>query len=860
VVEDRGAQELKGVANPVELYRVIRPTGVRGRLATARGLTPFVGREEELQLLLSRWELARQGKGQLVLVVGEAGIGKSRLAAEFHDRIRLTPHIWMESAGEQLFQNTPFRAIIQMLSQWLELQGGTNLDDRAERLERALASAGLKAEESAPLIADLLQLPVLERYPAITLNPEQRRRQLLAALTGWIFGAAKLLPVVMLVEDLHWLDPSTLELEQLLAEQGVMVPLMLMCTTRPEVHPQGPMRSHHTQITLNRLSSGNVREMVALVAAHNALASETVEAVIERTGGVPLFIEELTRAVLERGQVQLSAREIPVTLHDSLMARLDRLGSAKEVLQLGSVIGGEFSYGLLHALHPTSEEELQSVLRKLTDADLLYFRGTPPDATYQFKHALLRDAAYEALLRSQRKELHRLVARTINEKFPQIKEAHPEVLARHWTEAGEVESAIDEWSRAGKAAEARNAFIEAQESLQQALGLLNLLPESRERDARELALRQSLVHMLRLTRGWVAPETIEAAARIGPLAEKSGELRKLVGSLQTRSFHASLAGDLSTAALLADEALDLARREGNSSRVAFVQTTQEVVHFYRGDFTEAEKYFAAAVKFVDDRVFRQNPTGISISVFGWASWTAWMLGRADVARERVAKMMAAVNLANPHDLAWSNLLAAILYVFMRESESAEALAARALELSEKHLFPVEAIHSRYILGHAQAQLGRPTDSISLIRAGIDALPSAGDRVSAPINMAYLAAAQLRAGAVDNALETVEQAVNLIPERTYGRPEIFRIRGEVRLARQDFQLAEADFRESTEIARSMGAKAWELRSTMSLARLLARQGRRDQARSALSEIYGWFTEGFDTADLKEAKALLDELSR
>ena len=562
--------------------------------------------------------------------------------------------------------------------------------------------------------------------------------------------------------------------------------------------------------------------------------------------------------MLESGAAKLSTREIPVTLHDSLMARLDRLGSAKDVLQVGAVIGGEFSYELLRAVHGSSEQELENALRKLTDAELLYFRGMTPDASYQFKHALIRDAAYEALLKSRRKELHRLVAHIIDEQFTDMKEAHPEVLARHWTEAGEIDPAIEEWSKAGKTAEARTAFHEAQESLQQALGLLNSVPESRERDARELALRQSLVHVLRLTRGWVAPETIEAAARIGPLAEKSGELRKLVGALQTRSFHASLAGDLSIAASLADEALELARREGNPSRIAFVQTTQEVVHFYRGDFTEAEKYFSEAVKFVDDPIFRRNPTGISISVLGWASWTAWMLGRADVARERLAKMMATINSANPHDLAWSNLLAAILYVFMRENESAETLAARALQLSEEHRFPVEAIHSRYILGHAQVRLGRPTDSIALIRAGIDALPSAGDRVSAPINMAYLAAAQFRAGAVDDALQTVEEALDLIPERTYGRPEIFRVRGEIRLALEDFELAEADLRQSIDMARGMAAKAWELRTTMSLAGLLAHQRRRDEARIALAEIYGWFTEGFNTPDLKEAKLLLEEL--
>jgi len=267
----------------------------------------------------------------------------------------------------------------------------------------------------------------------------------------------------MVVEDLHWLDPSTLELLQLLAEQGATVPLMLLYTARPQFRAPWPMRAHHSQLTLNRLSSRNVREMVALVAARNALAGESVEVVVERTGGVPLFVEELTRVVLESGAGKLTGREIPATLHDSLMARLDHLGPAKAVIQVGAVIGNEFSYELLHAVHPTTDEELQAALRTLTDAELLYVRGIAPDASYQFKHALIRDAAYEALLKSRHKELHRQLAVTIDEKFPALKEAHPEVLARHWTEAGETERAISEWERASDAALVLNSFREAEE-------------------------------------------------------------------------------------------------------------------------------------------------------------------------------------------------------------------------------------------------------------------------------------------------------------------------------------------------------------------------------------------------------------
>jgi class 3 adenylate cyclase len=511
IVENAGARDLKGVPAPIELFRVIRPTGVRGRIHTARGLTPFVGREEEFATLLRRWERTREGEGQMVLVVGEAGIGKSRLVAEFHARIRDTPHIWMESAGEQLFENTPFHAVSEMLSQWLELQapGGAQRsrakesvtcalkeEEQFERLERALSSVGLKVDEAAPLVADLLQLQVGTRYQGVTFTPEEKRRRLLAVLTGWTLGAVRLQPMVMVVEDLHWLDPSSLELQQLLAEQGAIAPLMLLYTARPEFRQPWPLRSHHTQITLNRLSTRDAQKMIEQVAARHALARETLDAVMERTSGVPLFVEELTRAVLESSDARPGAHAIPETLHDSLMARLDRLGAAKEVAQLAAVIGPEFSYELLQLIAEIPEGELRTALTRLTDAELIYARGFPPEASYQFKHALIRDTAYDALLKSRRRELHRLVAQTIDKKSFAALRGQPEVLAHHWTEAGETELAMIQWSKAGEAAAARNAFREAQESYQLALAQLNLLRESPERDARELQLLQSLYLML----------------------------------------------------------------------------------------------------------------------------------------------------------------------------------------------------------------------------------------------------------------------------------------------------------------------------------------------------------------------------
>ncbi len=854
LVEALAPLELKGVAASVELFQVVRPTGVRRRFAAGHGLTPFVAREEELRLLLSRWQRARNGEGQLALVVGEAGIGKSRLVTEFRERIRDAPHIWMESAGEQFFENSPFHAVTEMLSQWLQLQGGASRSDKVARLERALALAGLNLEEAVPLVAELLQLPVAEPYAASTLVPEQKRRRLFAVLMRWLFGAARLQPVVIVTEDLHWLDPSTLELQQLLAEQGAMAPLMLLYTARPEFRPHWPMRAHHVQITLNRLSAHDVRQMVALVAARNALASESVEVVIERTGGVPLFVEELTRAMLESGG---TVREIPATLHDSLMARLDRVGTAKEVIQVGAVIGREFSYQLLQAIHPMGEAQLQAALRKLTGAELLYEHGIPPEAAYEFKHTLIRDTAYEALLKSRRRELHRQLARTIDEKFPALKEANPEMLARHWTEAGETESAIAEWQRAGKAAQVRNAFAEARESYGQAIELLKRLPESPERDVRELELARSILPPLMFTAGFSAPESIQAVEHAAALAEKSGSLKQLVDLVISQGFAYAASGNLEAAVTLADRSLELALREGSSLSIGDAHTLQVYARYFPGDLAGVEKHFMGALKCFEDPNLMRQPIW-AVTAFGVAGWNAWTLGRADEARAREARMMGLKT--NAYGTVAKTFFAASLRTRLREYDQAESLAARALELSERHQFPWIATLARICIGNARVRLGHVEEGMALIRRGIAELLDLGTTLALSSYTAYAAAALQRKGATLDALATVQQAIRQHPDQILYRPEIFSLRGDLRLDQGETDLAEADFREAITLAQKLGAKAYELRATMSLARLLASQDKRAAARAIIAEIYNWFTEGFDTADLKDAKTLLDELSR
>jgi class 3 adenylate cyclase len=607
VVEELGAHKLKGIAEPLELYRIVRLSGARSRLAAsaAYGLTPFVGRADEIGLLLNCWNRANDGEGQGVSIVGEAGIGKSRLLRQFRERLAGTPHTWNECASASHFQNTPFYPVIDMLQQGFAQRGNVSDAAKLGQLEEDLELAGLKLAKAVPLIAPMLNVPVGKKYSPLTFSPEPKRKRLLATLAGWLFGAARRQPLVMAVEDLHWFDASTLDLMQLLIEQGATSRVLLLYTARPEFQTPWARRTHHTHLTLNRLAARDVRKLVGHVVATKALSGEAIDQVIERTGGVPLFVEELTRAVLERGDAKPTAREIPATLHDSLMARLDWLGPAKEVAQVASDIGREFSYGLLLAVSTIPEVHLQSALVKLGDAELIYARGIPPEATYSFKHAMIQDAAYEALLKSRRRELHRRVAVAITEETPALAETQLEVVARHWTDAAETESAIAAWRKAGDAVFERHAFKEAEEAYRQALAVLRTLPESRERDGRELELMNRFVQVLGVTRGWSEPEAASAAARALALAERSDNLAQLV--LQVFGSWAAVAtrGDLPAASAFADRLLDLAEREGSPGVLGLAHASQVETCYFRGDLSGAEKHFlagaemfaAAAVKF-----------------------------------------------------------------------------------------------------------------------------------------------------------------------------------------------------------------------------------------------------------------------
>lgn len=865
VVEDRGAHQLKGIEHPLHLYRVIQPSVTRRRShrQAAHVAIPFVGRDDEMRLLLARWDRTREGQGQVVLVAGEAGIGKTRLVEEFRETIKEQPHLWVECAGEQFQENTPFHAVAQMLNQGLGWSGDETKEQRAAQLEGALQLAGMKLDEAMPLIAEMLNLPASEKYPALKLAPEIKRKRLMAALAQWVLAATRNQPMMLLTEDLHWVDPSTLELAQMLVEQGATAPLMLLYTTRPEFRAPWPMRSHHAQITLNRLNDRHTREMVAGVASRAALAKDLIDAVVKRTDGVPLFAEELTRLILE-GHEQSAAREIPATLHDSLTARLDRLGTAKETAQIASVIGREFSYELLHTVSPASEDDLQSALRKLSDAELIYARGVPPDATYQFKHALIQDAAYEALLKSRRKELHHRVAAAIIERFPALAEEQPQLPARHFSGAGEAEPAIVAWTKGSLAAVARGALKEAEEYCREALAAAESLPESPQRDARSLPILVALTGLLSRTRGYSAAETMAASERACGLAEKTGQLAQMVGSSLTRWGVALVRGNFTSAQPFADQILDLARREGSPRSMASAYQAQIETRHYLGDLGGVEELVEGLV------AFRTLAAPESfVTPMGYAAYNALALGYLDKAELRMA---AALAYAREHgDEPYISAIARdweAIYCEPLDSKRAGEAGAEALAIAEKHGFAFWREVARIYVGLAQARLGSPQEGAALIRAACEGFLQSGQMIAGGLWFPYLAEAEALAGNMDQAFTAINKAFDpsltpysdgtLWEVAPLHKPNALTCRGGLYVKAGRNDLAEADFLAAIAEAQKMSARFYELLAAIPLAKLLRDTNRRGEARAILAPLYGWFTEGLDTPPLKEAKALLDQL--
>jgi AAA ATPase domain len=747
------------------LYRIVRASGA-GRRAGQRHLTPLVGREEELAMLTRRWERARQGDGQLVLVVGEPGLGKSRLIEEFHTRLREVPHTWVEWSSSQLLQNTP----LHPLAEWGRMRFGgpdVSVEQRLADLENTLAQIQFDPAENVPLLAPLLDIPPPpERRPE--LAPEEPRRQM-AALTNWIIAAARAQPIVLAVEDAHWADPSTLDLLRGIAERGALAPLFVLITARPELRPAWGVRSHHGTISLVPLDRHQVRDMVSGLAAQHALAKEVVQ-VTERTGGVPLFVEELTRLLLERGE-QDGVQTIPPTLQQSLTARLDRLGSAREVGQIGAVTGRDFSYPLIRSVAAIEDSLLRAALERLAEADILLVQGVPPDSSYRFKHALIQDAAYENLLKSRRQLLHRRVGETLRDRVVGTVPPEPELLAHHFIQAGLTETAIEWWGKAGHQSVARSALVEAIEQFTRALDLIATLPPTPALRREQIELQVALITPLIHVKGYAAPETKTAVEKARVLIGKAEALAEhpedplLLFSVPYGLWVAKyVAFDGDVLRQLAADFLDLAEKEGATVPLMIGHRLMGMSLLHTGDISQGRAHFDRGLALYSQTEHRLLASrfgqDIRVAILSCRSWTQWILGYPDLGLIDAGRALKdAREIGQAATLMYALNVTSLFHMICRNFESTCAEADELVLLADgkgaKLWKALGVLNQVCVL----AVTGEASDAVAKLTSGISAFRATGSTIWMPWYQSHLARAYAEIGQFGDAWHQIDEAMS-----------------------------------------------------------------------------------------------------
>ncbi|HVO26733.1 MAG TPA: AAA family ATPase [Candidatus Margulisiibacteriota bacterium] len=833
VVNHCGAQRLKGVPEPVLLYRVRQPSGVHGRLAAgaARGLTPFVGRDDERRLLLNRWERAQDGDGHIVLIAGEAGIGKSRLVQDFKEHLGTTPHTWIECACSQYLQDTPFAPLVDLVEQRFQWAAELLPEERVATLEQACVFAGLDPGKAVPLLAPLLSLPIPERCQPLLVTAEEQRRRLMTTIVEATLAGARLQPLVVVMEDLHWMDPSTLELVRLLVDQLATARMLLVLTARPEFRPPWPLRAHHAQVTLTRLTRRETHTMLVQLAAQIAARSELVEALAARTDGVPLFVEELARAAAE-GVGAVGVQEIPVTLKDTLMARLDRLGDAKAIAQAGAVLGREFAPASVAALTDRPDAQVTAGLERLVEAELVHARGLGDTATYIFKHALVQEAAYESLLKSRRRELHRRAAAFLEQNDPSTPAA---VRARHWEAAGEAPRAVDAWEAAAAAAQRTAAAHEAAELYERALAVLATLPESPERTQRELTLQTALALLLTATRGLAAPATQAATARARALAEQVGDATQVTLTLAASAYAPALArGEHRAALAVAEQMATLAERDGSVVLSALCHSFLGLSSFYLGDLSAARAHMERVVAVYDAAAFEMYPMNPATVAHSFLGNIAYLSGHADKARACVRAMLNAARPAVVGDTAYVEMMLLALAAIRREPTDLSDRARELLRLCREQQLDMYRAYAHSYGGWVLACEGERDEGLALMREGLRQAQADNNIVARALQLALLAEVLADGGAYAEALATLEDAFGAMGEEAIWRPDLLRLRGDL-LAATDPATAEVAYREAITSAEALGAVALALRAATGLAQLLKKLGRAAEERDLLAPL-------------------------
>ena len=880
VTRDLDAHSLKGVPTPVRVFEVFGESGARSRFdaAAVAGLTRLVGREQEVALWLDRWERVREGQGQVVLLGGEAGIGKSRLVDVLKGRLADAPHHLVECRCSPYYEDTPLYPIADLLPRVFGWSRDETVDAKLGKLEQHLAQYEVPLPDTVPLLASLLSLPVPDRYSLPLMSPERHRRRTIEAVLALLLAMATRQPVLLIVEDLHWVDPSTIEFLALVLDQAPTAPLFALFTARPSFQAPWPARSHFMVLSLNRFTRRHTELMVSHVAGSKVLPPEVVQQITERTDGVPLFVEELTKTVLESGLVRdlgdryeltgpLTPLAIPTTLRDSLMARLDRLGSAKVVAQLAATLGRAFPYELLRAVALLEEATLQREIARLVEAELLYQRGAPPEATYVFKHALIQEAAYESLLKSVRQQHHQRIAQTLVERFPDQADARPEYVAHHYSEAGLEAQAISYWQRAGELAIHRSANVEAIRHLTKALEVVTTLSDSAAL-AQELVLQITLAPAWIAVKGYAAPEVGQIYTRAYELCQRLDDPPQLPTVLVGLWLFSLLRVELRQSLELGKRLLSLGRQKRDPVILLSAHYALGNTLAFRGELGPAREHLERCIALYDPRAHRSlaflygdDPR---VACLHFKAWCLWYQGYPDQARQCIDETVAVGReLGHPQVLAFALCGAAVVAHLHRDWRLTRQHAEAAMELCREQGLPFYHALGRVLRGWTLAEQGRAAEGIAEMREGLRAYRSTEARWMEPYLLALLAEAYGNAVQPQEGLRVMAEALDVIREtqECAWEAELYRIEGALLLnsgaphARPE---PEECFRRAIDTARRQEARSWELRAAMSLGRLWQGQGKREAARQLLTQVHGWFTEGFDTGDLHDANAMLREL--
>jgi class 3 adenylate cyclase/predicted ATPase len=893
-----GPQVLKGVATPLAVSQVLGESGVQSRFdaAAPRGFTPLVGREQEVGLLLARWGQVKDGMGQVVVLNGEAGIGKSRLVQVLQERVS------GEGATHTTFRCSPYHTnsalypVIEHLERLLQFRRDDTPQDKVAKLERALGTYRLPQAEAVPLLAALLSLAHPQGYAPLNLSPQRQRQNTHEALVAWLLAEAERQPVLAVWEDLHWADPSTLELLSLVIDQAPTARLLTLLTCRPEFRPPWTTRSYFTQLTLSRLGHSQVEAMITRLTGGKALPGEVVQQIVAKTDGVPLFVEELTKAVLESEVLRetdglyaltkpLPAFAIPATLQDSLMARLDRLVTAKGLAQLGATLGRQFTYELLQAVAELDDSTLQRELERLVQAELLYQRGLPPGAVYIFKHALIQEIASQSLLKRARQQYHQQIAQVIEERFPEISETQPELLAQHYTEAGVMAQAIPYWRRAGQRAIQHSAYVEAIGHLTKGLEVLKVLPDGPERSQQELGFMTILGLALVATKGQANEEVERTYARAREICRQMGETQQLFLVLWGLLSFYVVRAELQAAWEVGEQLLTLAQRQHDNAYLMVAHWALGQTLLFRGELAPARAHLEQGINRYDPQQYHSLaflsgfPGDPGVFCLCFAAHTLWHLGYPDQALKRIHEALTlAQELGHPFSHALALDYAAMLHQFRREGHMVQESAAAAMTLCREQGFAYYLAWGTIMQGWALVVQGQSDEGMAQMRHGLAAIRATGAELRQPYYLALLAETCGQTGQAEEGLALLAEA--LAGAHKHGEcwreAELYRLKGELllqssvrgpqaedsisdsRLQTLDSE-AEQCFHQSLAVACRQQAKSLELRAAVSLGRLWQEQGKRAEARQLLGDIYGWFTEGFDTADLQEAKALLESLT-